>query len=157
MKYRDDIYKQVIEADKQSRENRINYFQTQPECTEDAFIEQLSQAIERAKKDPTQRFLPMWELGIYRINKNIPRNLPFDERKRLFINSPEFNSQIHQRNVHKTESELTEENIQSEIDSAGRRAGIALDKQIDLAKDQKAFAEGFCELIIDKGDVHYHK
>lgn len=157
MKYRDDIYKQVIEADKQSRENRIKYFKTQPECTEEAFIEQLSQAIERAKKDPTQRFLPMWELGIYRINKKIPRNLPFEERKRLFVNSPEFKSQIHQRNHHKTESELTEENIQSEIDSAGTRAGIELDKQFDSTKDQKAFVEGFCELIIDKGDVHYRE
>lgn len=95
----------------------------------------------------------MWELGIYRINKKIPRNLPFEERKRLFVNSPEFKSQIHQRNHHKTESELTEENIQQEIDSAGTMAGIALDKQFDSVRDQKAFAEGFCELIIDKGDV----
>ena len=99
----------------------------------------------------------MWELGVYRINKKIPRNLPFEERKRLFINSPEFNNQIHQRNQHKTESELTEENIQSEIDSAGTRAGIVLDRQFDSIRDQKAFAEGFCELVIDKGNVHYCK
>ena len=157
MKYRDDIYKQVIEADKQARENRQKYFQSLPELTEESFIKQLSQAIERAKNNPTQRFLPMWELGIYRINKKIPRDLPFEERKRLFVNSPEFNSHIHQINQHKKESELTEENIQNEIDSAGRRAGIALDKQFDSARDQKAFAEGFCELIIDKGDVHYSK
>lgn len=157
MKYRDDIYKQVIEADKQARENRQKYFRSQPECAEEAFIKQLNQAIELEKKDPTKRLMPMWELEIYRINKKIPQNLPFDERKKLFVNSPEFNSQIHQRNVHKTESELTEDNIQSEIDSAGRRAGIALDKQFDSARDQKAFAEGFCELIIDKGDVCYHK
>lgn len=157
MKYRDDIYKQVIEANKQARENRQNYFRSLPECAEEAFIKQLNQAIQQEKKDPTQRLMPMWELEIYRINKKIPQSLPFDERKRLFVNSPEFNSQIHQGNVHKTETELTEDNIQSEIDSAGRRAGIALDKQFDSARDQKAFAEGFCELIIDKGDVHYRK
>ena len=62
---------------------------------------------------------------------------------------------IHQRNLHKTESELTEENIQSEIDFAGIRAGMALDGQFDKEKDQKAFVEGFCELVIDKGNVHY--
>lgn len=157
MKYRDDIYKQVVKADKEARENRLKYFRSQPEYQEQAFIEQLNRAIEKEKKDPTQRFLPMWELGIYRINKKIPRNLPFEERKRLFVNSPEFKSQIHQRNHHKTESELTEENIQQEIDSAGTMAGIALDKQFDSVRDQKAFAEGFCELIIDKGDVHYRE
>lgn len=157
MKFTDNIYKQVIEADKQARENRIKYFHSQPECKEDAFIRQLSQAIEKAKKDPTQQLMPMWELEVYRINKKIPQNLPFEERKRLFVNSPEFNGQIHQINQHKTESELTEENIQSEIDSAGRRAGIELDKQFDSIKNQKAFAEGFCELVIDKGDVHYSK
>ena len=157
MKYTDDIYKQVIEADKLSRQNRLKYFHSQPEFTEEAFIEQLSQAIEKEKKDPTQRLMPMWELEVYRINKKIPRNLPFEERKRLFVNSPEFNSQIHQRNHHKIESELTEENIQSEIDSAGTRAGIELDKQFDSIRDQKAFAEGFCELVVDKGNVHYSK
>ena len=155
MKYTDDIYKQVIQADKQSRENRIKYLQSQPEFQEQAFIEQLSQSMEIAKKDPSQRLMPMWELGIYRINKKIPRDLPFEERKRLFVNSPEFKSQIHQRNQHKTESELTEENIQNEIDSAGWRYGIELDKQFDSIRDQRAFAEGFCELIVDKGDVCY--
>ena len=157
MKYRDDIYKQVIEADKQARENRLKYFHSQPEYQEQDFIEQLNQAIEKEKKDPTQRLMPMWELGVYRINKKIPRSLPFEERKRLFVNSPEFNSSIHQRNHHKTESELNEENIQSEIDSAGTRAGIVLDRQFDSIRDQKAFAEGFCELVIDKGDVRYCK
>lgn len=155
MKYKDDIYKQVIKAEKQSRENRLKYFKSQPEYQEEAFIEQLNQAIERAKKDPTQRLIPLWELGVYRINKKIPRDLPFEERKKRFVNSPEFNSPIHQKNLHKTESELTEENIQSEIDFAGIRAGMALDGQFDKEKDQKAFVEGFCELVIDKGDVHY--
>ncbi len=155
MKYTDDIYRQVIQADEHVRENRIKYIHSQSEFQEQAFIEQLCHAIEIAKKDPSQRLMPMWELGIYRINKKIPRGLPFEERKRLFVNSPEFNSQIHQRNQHKTESELTEENIQNEIDSAGRQFGIELDRQFDSIRDQKAFAEGFCELIIDKGDVRY--
>lgn len=157
MKYRDDIYKQVVKADKEARENRLKYFRSQPEYQEQAFIEQLNRAIEKEKKDPTQRLMPMWELAVYRINKKISQDLPFEERKRLFINSPEFNSQIHQRNQHKTESELNEENIQSEIDSAGTRAGIVLDRQFDSIRDQKAFAEGFCELVIDKGNVHYCK
>ena len=42
------------------------------------------------------------------------------------------------------------------VDSAGTRAGIVLDRQFDSIRGQKAFAEGFCELVIDKGDVHYH-
>ena len=104
MKYRDDIYKQVLKADKDARENRLKYFCSQPEYQEQAFIEQLKRAMEKEKKDPTQRLKSMWELAVYRINKKIPQDLPFEERKRLFINSPEFNNQIHQRNQHKTES-----------------------------------------------------
>ena len=157
MKYRDDIYQQIIKAEKQSRENRLKYLESQPEYREVAFIEQLRQAAERAKKNPKQRLIPLWELAVYRINKKIPRDLPFEERKKLFVNSSEFNSQIHQSNLHKTESELTEENIQSEINSAGIRAGMALDGQFDREKEQKAFVEGFCELVIDKGDVHYRE
>lgn len=157
IKYTDNIYKQIRKANKESRENKLRYFHSQPEYQEDAFINQLSLAIEKEKKDPTQRLMPLWELERYRINKKIPQNLPFEERKRLFVNSPEFRNPIHQMNQHKTESELTEENIQREIDLAGIRAGMALDKQFDLVKDQKAFAEGFCEVVIDKDDVCYRE
>jgi hypothetical protein len=42
-------------------------------------------------------------------------------------------------------------------DFAGTKAGIELDKLFDLTRDPNAFAEGFCELIVDKGLVHYRE
>ena len=91
----------------------------------------------------------------YRINKNIPAWLPFEVRKMLFVKSSEFNGRIHQANTHKTEFELTTENLQAEIDMAGIRAGMELESRFDNQKMERAFVDGHCELIIDRGDVKY--
>lgn len=157
LKYTDNSYTQVLDANKKLRENRQKYFSAQPELKEPAFIEQLNQAKKVEEKDPARRVLLAWELGTYRINKRIPKELPFEERKRLFVNSPEFHGRIRLLNHPKKESELTEENLQSEIDTAGRLAGMEIDYQLGQYRDAKAFNEGFCELVIDRGDVRYGK
>ena len=81
------------------------------------------------RNDPKQRVMHIWELAKYRLNKKIPNNLPFQERKRLLVNSPEWNGWIHKNNNHLTEEELTEENIQQEIDTVGILWGMEIMKK----------------------------
>lgn len=50
--------------------------------------------------------------------------MPFEERKKLFIDSQEWNKVIRKRKDHLLENQLTEKNIQSEIDNAGILAGL---------------------------------
>lgn len=84
----------------------------------------------KREKDPTQKTVLFWELTKYRLNKKIPSTLTFEERKTRLVNSEEWNGWIHQNNDHLLESELTEENIQKEIDKVGSRWGMELMKKI---------------------------
>ena len=97
------------------------------------------------------------ELCIYRINKKLPSTLPFNERKELFISSPEWNGKTRMQNNHLKESELTAENIQFEIDLAGKLAGFELQKKFYTPKIVKSVNEGYCELVLDKGNVKYSR
>lgn len=134
-----------------------NYWVSQPELKEIDFLQQLMRAKEREAKDPRQKLIPLWELSQYRLWKRVPTNLPFEERKKLFISSPEWNGQIRQLNHHLTADELNEDNIQSEIDHAGILYGMELQKRFENVKMYKAFNEAYCELILDTGDIRYNK
>ena len=70
----------------------------------------------------------IWELAKYRLNKKIPNTLTFEERKVCLINSEEWNGWINQHNKHLSADELTEDNIQKEIDSVGIRWGMEIMK-----------------------------
>lgn len=106
--------------------NRLDFFIRQPEMKDSHFIKLLLKKQSEAEKN-NNRIIPIWELAVYRLNKKIPQNLSFEERKRLFITSEEWNGSIRAQNEHLNAEELTEENIQSEIDKAGRLWGIQLD------------------------------
>lgn len=157
LKYTDSYYKQVLEANKTMLDEMNNYWVSQPELKEIDFLQQLMRAKEREAKDPRQKLIPLWELSQYRLWKRVPTNLPFEERKKLFISSPEWNGQIRQLNHHLTADELNEDNIQSEIDHAGILYGMELQKRFENVKMYKAFNEAYCELILDTGDIRYNK
>ena len=72
----------------------------------------------------------IWELAKYRLNKKIPSTLPFAERKKLLINSEEWKGWIHLHNKHLSAEELTEENIQHEIDMVGQLWGMEIMKSL---------------------------
>ena len=55
-----------------------------------------------------------------------------------------------------TEEELTPENIQSKIDFVGYYMGMQIEYRFITATMQKAFHEGYCELVLDKGNVKYN-
>lgn len=156
LKYVDSTYKEVIETNRICNENRKKYLFAQPELYEPEFNEIIKKGLQREKENPRERFIIFWELAKYRLNKKIPQSLPFEERKKLFISSEEWNGHIRNINKHLTENELTEENIQSEIDHAAIDFGIEIEQQFERPRMQKAFYEGLCELVLDKGDIKYN-
>lgn len=131
---RDENYKQVLEANKTMPDEMNNYWISQPELKEIDFLQQLMRAKEREAKDPRQKLIPLWELSQYRLWKRVPTNLPFEERKKLFISSPEWNGQIRQLNHHLTADELNEDNVQAEIDHAGILYGMELQNALRMSK-----------------------
>lgn len=157
MKYTDSYYKQILDANKTMMEELNGYWLTQPELQEPDFIQQFIQAKEKEKNDPHQKVIPLLELARYRINKKIPASLPFEERKKLFISSSEWNGHIRQQNPHLTADEITEANIQDEIDHAGVLAGMELQQSFESIRISKAFNEAICELVLDTGNVRYNK
>lgn len=145
--YQDDVYKRIDGIRKKEEKALKDYLTSQPEWQEQAFVDQIQKAI---KKDP-QAFVIWWELGKYRLNKKIPNTLSFGERKERLINSMEWNGWINQHNEHMEVDDITEENIQNEIDKAGTRWGMEL-----LKKNQKldwlpiAMNSGLCKVYIPK-------
>lgn len=155
LKYTDSVYKEVVDANKKNIEDKKKFLYAQPELKEPEFIKIMNEGMDKQNKNSRDRFIITWELCKYRLNKKIPNNLLFDERKKILINTPEWNGRIRMKNKHLSEDELTEENIQYEIDNAGILAGMELDMKFDVVRMQKAITDGYCELILDKGNVKY--
>ena len=156
LKYTDVYYHQILDINKKCSESLSDYILSQPELKEQAFIMQIAYAKEREKTNPHDKVIITQELCKYRLNKKIPQNLPFEERKNLFIKTSEWDGRIRQQNNHKNENQLTEENIQAEIDKAGYLAGLELEQSFTNIKFNKAFVEGYCEIVLDKGNVKYN-
>lgn len=157
MKYTDSCYKQILDANQSMLQEMNKYWLSQPELREPEFIQQIEQAQEKEAIDSHQRFMPLWELAKYRLMKKIPASLSFEERKKLLISSQEWNGQIRLRNPHLNPDKITETNIQSEIEHTGVLAGIELQQRFENIRMQKAFNEGYCELVLDTGNVRYTK
>ena len=126
--YQDADYQRIEEMQRKEEQALNDYWINQPELREPAFQAQLQEAVEREKKDPHQRVMHIWELAKYRLNKKIPNTLTFEERKVCLINSKEWNGWINQHNKHLSADELTEDNIQKEVDSVGIRWGMEIMK-----------------------------
>jgi len=152
VKYTDGDYKQIVEARKKYVDDRNTYWISQPELKEPAFIQQMIEAEERENKNQYGRVNSFRELCQYRLNKKVPNHLPFEERKRLFVQTSEWKGQTGK---HLKENELTPENIQEEINHASVSAGIQLDRLFRNDLDRKAFVNAYCEIVLDKGNVRY--
>ena len=126
--YQNADYQRIEEMQRKEEQALNDYWINQPELREPAFQAQLQEAVEREKKDPQQRVMHIGELAKYRLNKKIPNTLTFEERKVCLINSKEWNGWINQHNKHLSADELTEDNIQKEIDSVGIRWGMEIMK-----------------------------
>lgn len=150
-KYGDLDYQRIKEMQQRESDAIKDYLAAQPELLEPSFQAQLE-----GESVQNERVILIWELGKYRLNKKIPNTLPFLERKELLINSDEWSGWVHQRNVHLQPDELTEDNIQEQIDKVGIQAGIEI--MMGLQKFEwipLATANGSCrvfiqEVILDK-------
>lgn len=129
VRYQDSGYQRIKEIQNNEEMELNEYWNNQPELHEIEFQNQLKEAIEKEKNNPNEKVMPIWELAKYRLNKKIPNNLTFEERKKLLIDSAEWNGWIHKNNKYITEEELTEENIQQEIDNVGTCLGIEIMKK----------------------------
>lgn len=157
LKYKDEIYREIIETNKKGLQERKEYLYAQPELEDPDFIKFCKDEKERQKNDPHENFNLSYQLFKYRINKNIPSTLPFEERRKKFVNSVEWNKMIQMGKKNElTEDELTPENIQSKIDYVGYYMGMQIEYRFIIAARQKAFHEGYCELVLDKGNVKYN-
>ena len=126
--YQDADYKRIEEIQQQESKALNDYWKEQPELNESEFQHQLKEAYE---KNPHQRVMCFWELAKYRLHKKIAKTLPFDERKSLLINSEEWNGWIHQHNKHHSADEITEDNIEKEIDAVGTCWGMEIMKTME--------------------------
>lgn len=124
--YKEVDYQRIKELQYKEEQALNDYWQKQPELNEPAFQIQLKKATEMAKENPSLRVMHIWELAKYRLNKKIPHNLTFENRKALLINSDEWNGLIYQYNNHFLETDITEENIQQVINEVGTCWGIEI-------------------------------
>lgn len=124
MAYQEDFFQRIQKEQKEENDALTEYWRAQPELNEPEFISQLNNAIEQAK--PDGRVMGIWELSKYRINKKCMASLPFNERLRRLLESEEWNCRIHQINHHLSKDEITEENIQTEIDMSGVHKGMEI-------------------------------
>lgn len=142
--YQDDVYKQIDDIRRKEFDNLNNYWRQQPELQEPAFLAQLQEAFKRG-----ERVMQIWELAKYRLNKSLPSTLPFDVRKERLIKSEAWNCWINQHNQHLAPEELTEENIQGEINEVGVRWGMEIMKRYQkLEWVHIATNSGLCRVYI---------
>ena len=125
--YQDDVYKRIEDAQRAEQNARKIYWEKQPELHDPAFIEILNAEFEKQKRDPSYRIMAIWELAKYRLNKIIPKALSFEERKTLLINSEAWKGRIHQQNKHLIPNDITEDNIDSEINMVAIRWGMEIE------------------------------
>lgn len=150
IKYTDMAYKKIKELQQKEYDNKNEYWKNQPELKDSEFIQYLQNVEKQGKK-----IMAFEELCKYRINKKIPKSLPFEERKRLFCASDEWKSHIFQTNKHLEEKDLTEENIQFEINQAGILMGISLETSLGTNWAHYSTFDAECEVILDKGDIKH--
>lgn len=142
--YKEADYQRIEEIQRQEQQALNDYWIKQPELHEPEFITQLQKASEG-----DQRVMNIWELAKYRLNKKIPDTLSFEDKKSLLINSEEWNGWIHQHNKHLSAGELTEDNIQKEIDVIGTHWGMEIMKKFQkLEWIPIAMNSEICEIYI---------
>ena len=147
--YKDEDYKRIEEIQQKENAALNNYWRNQPELKEPAFLMQLSPLIEKQKQDPSQQVMYMWELAKYRLHKQIPAGLNFEERKSRLINSEAWKCWINQNNKHLSPDEITEDNIDREIDSVGTHWGMQIEKGLQrLDWLPIAMNTGMCRVYI---------
>ena len=90
------------------------------------------------------------EIYKYRLNKLLPKTLPFHERKQRLITTPEWNNKIRLNNKHILEKELTGENIDKEIDTVAWQMSVIREMDANKIKWEIYGFSALCEARIYK-------
>lgn len=146
--YTNADYKRLDEIRQKEYDELNEYWRTQPDLQEPAFQAQLLEAM----KDG-QRVMHIWELAKYRLHKLCSASLPFEERKKRLLHSEAWNGWVNQHNKHLAPEELTEENIESEINNVGTHWGMDIMKRYQrLEWVPIAMNSGMCRVYIAEND-----
>lgn len=149
VRYIDTAYDNIKKIKDDEAKKTNEYFYLQPELQDEKFLAEFSHCINN--NDKLNLFEKCIFLGRYRINKRIPKTLSFEKRKELLINSNEWKNKQNKRSEPLLPDNITEENIQDEIDSIGRSIGVSLCGRfqkfawVDIAEGQEV-----CTVYIPK-------
>lgn len=149
VRYKAEDYKRIEEMQKSDTEALNAYWRQQPELSDTEFISILSEEQKKQRQNPTYRIMYIWELAKFRLKKMLPSTLSFEERKRQLINSEAWNCWINQNNKHLSIDEITEDNIEKEIEHVGTLWGMDIEKRYNTFKwIFLATNEAMCEVFI---------
>lgn len=115
VKYKDEEYQRIVAMQSADREALDKYWSSQPEMQDPEFCAILEQAAEKQAHDPNYRLMIVWELAKFRLNKMLPKTMPFETRKICLINSEAWNCNINKINKHLSPEEISVDNIDDEI------------------------------------------
>lgn len=149
VRYKADDYKRIEEMQKSDTEALNAYWRQQPELSDTEFISILSEEQKKQRQNPAYRIMYICELAKFRLRKMLPSTMPFEERKRLLIGSEAWNCWVHQNNKHLSVDEITEDNIEKEIEHVGIHWGMDIEKRYNTFKwIFLATNEAMCEVSI---------
>ena len=153
LRFVESTYKEIIAGVRENNQIARDFFNNQPELKDQTFVNLIMQLEEKKKKDSTFNYDPLVELFKYRLNKRINQSLPFEERKKLLVESKECNcSFVKNENI---DVQITKDNIQEKIDLVGKLYAFDTILKFDRSRTSRAFNYGFCELLLDDGNVKY--
>lgn len=149
VKYKDEEYQRIVAMQSADREALDKYWSSQPEMQDPEFCAIIEKAAEKQKHDPNYRFMIVWEMAKFRLNKMLPKTMPFEARKICLINSEAWNCNINKINKHLAPEEITVDNIDDVINRIGTNWGIDIQKRFDtMAWTQLALNSALCEIYI---------
>lgn len=149
VRYKAEDYKRIEEMQKSDTEALNAYWRQQLELSDTEFISILSEEQKKQRQNPTYRIMYIWELAKFRLKKMLPSTMSFEERKRQLINSEAWNCWINQNNKHLSIDEITEDNIEKEIEHVGTLWGMDIEKRYNTFKwIFLATNEAMCEVFI---------
>ena len=139
LKYKSEKYELIKKMMQQDESYHMKYFNSQPEINDHLFKEMLSN---------NETTLSCYEkLGQFRFNKTFQNAQTFTNKQKILTESQEWNNPLIK---HISENELSESNIQNEIDSIGQQLGRFLwIKTRTYNWTEAAFTNNWCEVCIE--------